>query len=74
MREAVLLSSLLTNAETWINITKKGLEKPDMTLQRKMLSASGNPSKSFIMIELGIIPVKFVIMQKQKKLLTAHIT
>ena len=26
MREAVLLSSLLTNSETWINITKKDLE------------------------------------------------
>ena len=68
MREAVLLSSLLTNSETWINITKKDLEdleKPDIILQRKILSTSGNPSKCFVQLELGIIPVKFVVMQKR---------
>ena len=50
MRDAILLSGLLTNSETWINITKKDLddlENPDFTLQKKILSATGNPSKCF---------------------------
>ena len=68
MREAILLGGLLTNSESWINVTQKDitdLEKPDITLQRKLLSVSGNPSKCFLQLELGIIPVHFVIMQKR---------
>ena len=68
MREAILLNGLLNNSESWINMSKKDLkdlERPDMILQRQILSTSGNPSKCFIQLELGIIPVKFVIMQKR---------
>ena len=41
------------------------LERPDMILQRQIFSTLGNPSKCFIQHELGIIPVKFGIMQKR---------
>ena len=61
MRGAILVGGLLTNAEAWINITKKDLEdlaKPDNILQRKILSVSGNPSKCFIQLELGIVPIE----------------
>ena len=67
MREGMLLGSMLTNWESWINITEsdlKDLEKPDTVLQRKLLSSSGNPSKAFMYLELGITPVKYVIMYK----------
>ena len=46
MREGLLLGGLLTNSESWINITNKdikNLEKPDTILQRKAFSARGNP-------------------------------
>ena len=72
MREAMLISGLLTNSETWINITLKDredLEKPNIILQRKILSSSGNPSKCFMQLELGLIPLKFIMMQKRKNLL-----
>ena len=52
---------MLTNSETWINVTQENideLEKPDTILQRKVFSSSGNPSKVFMMLELGIIPVR----------------
>ena len=65
MREAMVVSGLLTNSETWINITLKDLEdleKPDIILQRKILSSSGNPSKCFMQLELGLIPLKFIMM------------
>ena len=68
MRESILLGSMLTNCETWINVTEADvtqLEKPDTELQRKLLSVSGNPSKAFMSLELGITPVKFVIMGRR---------
>ena len=63
---------LLTNAESWINVINQdleALEKPDSILQRKLLSVSGNPCRAFMMLELGIIPVIFVITQKQMQFL-----
>jgi hypothetical protein len=68
MREGILLGGLLTNSETWINISKKNielLEKPDIILQRKALAANGHPSKAFTMLELGIVPIRFILMKKQ---------
>ena len=68
MREAILLGGLLPNAETWTNITEANIAKltmPDTMLQRSLLSTSGNPSKVFMCLELGIIPVKFVLMKKR---------
>ena len=72
MRESMLLGSILNNSEAWINLTKKdveNLEKPDVMLLRKILSSSGNPSKVFMYLELGILPVKFVLMKKRLKFL-----
>ena len=68
MREAMLLGGMLNNAESWININQKdikALEKPDIMLQRKLLSESGNPSICFMNLELGILPVRFVLMKKR---------
>ena len=68
MREGLLLGGMLTNVESWINISKSDidkLEKPDTILMRKVLSAYGNARKSCMMLELGIIPVRFVIMKKK---------
>jgi hypothetical protein len=68
MREAMLLGGLLPNVETWINVTEADITKlttPDTMLHRSILSSSGNPSKVFMCLELGIIPVKYVIMKKR---------
>ena len=68
MREAMLLGGMLNNAESWININQKdikALEKPDIMLQRILLSEFGNPSICFMNLELGILPVRFVLMKKR---------
>ena len=39
--------------------------KPDIILQRKILTVSGNPSKCFIQLELGIVPIEFVLKHKR---------
>ena len=72
MREGLLVGGMLTNSESWINMTTKNideLEKPDGILQRKVLSTTGNPSKSFMMLELGLIPIRYVLMQKLLQIL-----
>ena len=72
MREGMHLGTMLTNAESWINITKKdikALEKPDTFLQRSILTQSGNPCKVFMNLELGILPIKYVILEKRLKFL-----
>ena len=70
MREGILLGSLLTNSESWINVTNQDiseLEKPDTHLLRNVLDSSA--SKCFMMLELGIIPVRFVLMKKRLQFL-----
>ena len=72
MREGLLLGGRLKNIESWINISKKdinNLEKPDTILMRKVLSASENAGKSFMILELGIIPVRYLIMKKRMQFL-----
>ena len=49
------------HAETWINVTEADITKltmPDTMLQRQLLSVSGNPSKVFMCLEVGVIPVR----------------
>ena len=69
MCESMLLGSMLSNLESWINLTKKDLEKLkklDTFLKRNVLNQEGNPSKVFMYLELGVIPVWFVMMEKKK--------
>ena len=59
MRQGLMLGGMLTNSETWINITEADIAKlsmPDTQLQRRLLSVSGNPSKVFMCLELGLVP------------------
>ena len=61
----MLFGSMLTNSESWINLTQQDLDKlqkPDTLLRKKL---SGNPSKVFMLLELGVLSVKYVIMTKR---------
>ena len=72
LRQSLLLGSMLSNSEIWINITKLDLdllEKPVAMVHRNILSDHGNPSKVFMFLELGTIPVRFVMMEKRLKFL-----
>ena len=51
MRQGLMLSGMLTNSETWINILESDIPKltmPDTMLQRLILASPGNPSKVFM--------------------------
>ena len=70
MRESILLGGMLTNGESWINLTKQDLddlEKPDITLLRKVLDS--NASKVFMMLEFGYMPVRYVLNKKRLQFL-----
>ena len=66
MRFGLLLGGLLTNSESWIYITEKDIssleKKTDTSLIRRVLTQNGHPSKVFMLLELGNIPVRFALM------------
>ena len=75
MREALLIGGLLSNSESWTNITESNILKltqPDTMLHRALLSMTGNPSKVFMCFELGVIPVRYAIMKKTFEFLALH--
>ena len=68
MRFAMLLWGMLSNSESQINVTEAdftNVQKPDTFLQNELLYASGSRSKAFMCLELGFIPVKYVVMYKR---------
>ena len=74
MRESILLGGMLTNGESWINLTKQDLddlEKPDITLLRKVLDS--NASKVFMMLQFCYMSVRYVLKKKTFTVSTFHI-
>ena len=67
-QECEFLTIIRNNSETWINMTKQDLDdldNPDTMVHRGILSTEGNPSKVFMQLELGSIPMRFVIMKRR---------
>ena len=68
LRSSLLLSSLLLNSEAWVNYSEKDvriLEKCDEILLTKILDCDSSSSDTLKYLELGIVPVRFEIMQKK---------
>jgi hypothetical protein len=68
VRNAILISSLIFNCETWYGLTKKQiemLEKVDEQLLRKILDCSSKTPKYLIYLELGIVPIKYLIQSRR---------
>ena len=73
MREGLILGSMLNNSESWININKSDLEtleRPDTMVQRSILTKYGTHCKVFMCLELGVIPVEYVMIEKRHTLKT----
>ena len=70
MRNGMLIGAMLNNSETWVNVNKSDtdkLDKPDKHLSEKLFETKC--AKAFTYLEMGILPVKFVIMAKRLKFL-----
>ena len=68
LRNTLLVSSLLCNSEAWYNLTNsevKLLEAVDLMLLRKILNAPKSTPKEILYLELGCIPLKFIIQKRR---------
>ena len=68
LRNTLLVSSLLCNSEAWYNLTNsevKLLESVDLMLLRKILNAPKSSPKEILYLELGCIPLKFIIQKRR---------
>ena len=68
LRSSLFLSSLISNAESWVNVSNKhmsDLEATDEQLLRGILAAQRNTPKEALFLETGNIPVKYVIISRR---------
>ena len=67
-RNSMLVNSILTNSEAWYNLTDSDynhLECADESLLRKILETGACTPKVMLYLELGIYPIRFVIMNRR---------
>ena len=64
----LLISSLLSNSESWYNLTEedlKQLEQVDEKLLRGVLECPVSTPKEMLYLELNCIPVRYIIMSRR---------
>ena len=65
LRETVFLNSILLNSEAWYSVDKQTieeLEKLDNILLKKIFELPTSTPAAFLHLELGTIPIRFVLM------------
>ena len=73
LRNALLISSILSNSEVWYGLTQleaEQLEQIDEMWIRNLFDLSRNVAKDLLYLELGLVPVSFII--KGRKLMFLH--
>ena len=68
LRNSLLISSLLTNAEAWYNLSSSDiaeLEKADEDLLRKVLECPVSTPKEMLYLELGVSPIRNIIRSRR---------
>ena len=68
LRQTIFLSVILSNSETWVNLTKdniEDLEKIDRILLKRIFEAPSSTSTKSLYLESGCIPIKFMIQAKR---------
>ena len=72
LRSALMLSTMLTNSECWYSLTTKqieSLESADERIIREKYLLHSKTSKTFLYLELGIVPQRFLMMSRRIKFL-----
>ena len=73
LRQTIFLSTMLLNAETWVNMTESNieeLEKIDRILLKRIFEAPSTTSTKSLYLESGSIPIRYLI--KAKRLMFLH--
>ena len=66
-RNSLLLSTLLTNNESWYSLTPKNvsdLEQVDEALLRKIMEAPAKTPVEALYLELGATPIRYLLMMR----------
>ena len=67
-RNAYLISSILTSSEVWYGVTQtdyEELESVDEILVKNLFSCSNSVPKDLLYLELGIWPIRHIIMKRR---------
>ena len=59
------MNGIITNSEAWYGLKVSDMEKleqVDETLLRKLLEVGGGCPKEMLYLELGILPIRFIVM------------
>ena len=65
LRSSLLLSGILTNSEAWYGLKNEDMEKLeqiDESLLRKILEVGSGCPKEMLYLEMGVLPIRFVVM------------
>ena len=68
LRNSLLISSMLFNSEAWYNVTTaeiESLEKIDETCLRKILNAPFATPKIMLYLELGVLPIRYIVKSRR---------
>lgn len=68
LRQSLFMGAVLTNTEAWSNVTSeniKAFEKLDKQLLNVILKSSRTTPRAAVFLELGIVPVNFIIHQRR---------
>lgn len=68
LRQAMLINGILYKSEAWQNISEdeyKQLEEVDNNLLRKIFKAHSKTSTSFLHLESGTLPIRFVVASRR---------
>ena len=75
LRNAMLINSLLTNSESWYNVTLANiatLEKVDEHMLRDILKAPRMCPKALLYLELGCLPNRYIIKSRRIMFFTLY--
>jgi hypothetical protein len=75
LRNSILISSILTNSESWYNVTLANIVcfvKVDEQMLRGILNAPRMTPRALLYLELGCLPVRFVIKSRRLMFFTLH--
>ena len=73
LRNVLLISSVLSNSEVWYGVSKtetEQLEQLDEMLLRNLFSCSRNIPKDLLYLEIGLVPISYII--KERRLMFLH--
>ena len=68
LRNAMLINGILTNSKAWYGIKKdeiEALEKIDENLLRTLLETPSSTPKEMLYLELGCLPIKFILRTRR---------